>query len=199
MPLTPTTHTSLLFRLCDSEDHDAWVEFVTLYEPVIYRSLRRYGLQDCDARDVMQELLLTVSRNIDRWEPRNQRGSFRGWLRRVTRNLVIHWGKQRGRRAVPAGDCDLQSLLEVLPAANDPDSIEFDRELHRALFQRASQRVQGEVHRATWEAFWETAVSGRSASDTAAKLGMTVAAVRVAKCRVLARVRTAVAEWEEIK
>ena len=86
-----------------------------------------------------------------------------------------------------------------MPAANDPDSIEFDRELRRALFQRASQRVRGEVHRATWEAFWETAVAGKSASDTAAKLGMTVEAVRVAKCRVLARVRTAIAEWEEIK
>ncbi|MGO9111322.1 MAG: RNA polymerase sigma factor [Thermoguttaceae bacterium] len=197
MPLTPTTRASLLLRLCDSEDHEAWVEFVTLYEPVIYRSLRRHGLQDADARDVMQELLLTVSRNIDRWEPRNRRGSFRGWLRRVTRNLVIHWVKQRGRRAMPTGGCDLQSLLDALPAADDPDSIEFDRELQRALFQRASQRVRGEVHRATWEAFWETAVVGKSAADTAAKLGMTVTAVRVAKCRVLARVRTVAAEWEE--
>ena len=83
MPFTPTTRASLLLRLCDSEDHEAWVEFVTLYEPVIYRSLRRHGLQDADARDVMQELLLAVSRSIDRWEPGNQRGSFRGWLRRV--------------------------------------------------------------------------------------------------------------------
>jgi len=198
MPLTPTTRPSLLLRICNSEDHEAWVEFVTLYEPVIYRSLRRHGLQDADARDVMQELLLIVSGNIDRWEPKNQRGSFRGWLRRVTRNLVIHWVKQRGRRAVPAGDCDLQSLLDALPAANDPDSIEFDGELHRALFQRASQRVRSEVHRSSWEAFWETAVIGKSAADTAAKLGMTVTAVRVAKCRVLARVRTVVAEWEKM-
>jgi RNA polymerase sigma factor (sigma-70 family) len=197
MPLTPTTRASLLLRLCDSEDHEAWVEFVTLYEPVTYRLLRQHGLQDADARDVLQELLLTVSRSIDRWEPRKQHGSFRGWLRRVARNLVIHWLKQRPRRAVPAGDCDLQSLLDVLPAANDPDSIDFDRQLHRALFQRASERVRGEVHRATWEAFWETAVAGKSAAETAAKLGMTVAAVRVAKCRVLARVRAAVAEWEK--
>ncbi len=154
-------------------------------------------MQDADARDVMQELLLAVSRSIDRWEPRSQRGSFRGWLRRVARNLVINWLKQHGRRAVPAGDCDLQSLLDALPAADEPDSVEFDRELHRALFHRAGQRVRGEVHRATWEAFWETAVAGKSAAEAAAKLGMTVGAVRVAKCRVLARVRTAVAEWEK--
>ncbi len=123
MPLTPTTRASLLLRLCDSEDHEAWVEFVTLYEPIIYRLMRQNGLQDADARDVMQELLLTVSRSIDRWEPR-EGGSFRGWLRRVARNLVIHWLKQRGRQAVAAGDGDLQSLLG--PAARRRRSG-FDR------------------------------------------------------------------------
>jgi RNA polymerase sigma-70 factor (ECF subfamily) len=181
-------------RLCDSEDHEAWVEFVTLYEPIIYRLMRQNRLQDADARDVMQELLLTVSRCIDRWEPR-EGGSFRGWLRRVARNLVIQWLKQRGR-AGQAGHGDLQSLLDVLPAADDPDSLEFDRQLHRALLQRASERVRCEVQPATWQAFWDTAVIGKSAADTATKLGMTVAAVRVAKCRVLARVRSAVAEME---
>src|SRR6516164_7838440 len=103
MTLTPTTRASLLLRLCDSEDHEAWVEFVTLYEPVIYRSLRQRGMQDADARDVMQDLLLAVSRSIDRWESRAGQGSFRGWLRRVARNLTVNWMKQRGRRPVPAG------------------------------------------------------------------------------------------------
>ncbi len=199
MPPTPTTRASLLLRLCDSADHEAWVEFVTLYESVIYRSLRQHGLQDADARDVMQELLLAVSRSIDRWEPGRQRGTFRGWLRRVARNLVVNWLKRRGRQAVTAGGCDLPSLLDVLPAADDPDSIQFDRELRRALFHRAGQQVRGEVQRQTWDAFWETAVVGMSPTDAAAKLGMTVGAVRVAKCRVLARLRAAVAQWEDVK
>src|SRR5438445_8049209 len=90
MTLTPTTHASLLFRLRDPQDHDAWVEFVSLYEPVAYRLLRRHGLQDADARDVMQELFMAVSRSIDHWDPAKERGSFRGWLRRVARNLVIN-------------------------------------------------------------------------------------------------------------
>lgn len=196
MPITPTTRASLLLRLCDSEDHEAWVEFVNLYEPVIYRALRQRGLQDADARDVMQELLLAVSRSIDRWQPRKPSGSFRSWLGRVTRNLVVNWLKQRGRRTVPAGGSDLKSLLDMLPAADDPDSIEFDRELRRVLFHRAGERVRGEVQRATWEAFWETAVMGTSVADAASKLGMSAEAVRVAKCRVLARVRAVVAEWE---
>jgi RNA polymerase sigma-70 factor, ECF subfamily len=69
MTLTPTTRASLLFRLRDSRDHEAWVEFVALYEPVAYRLLRRHGLQDADAREVMQDLFMAVSRSIDRWDP----------------------------------------------------------------------------------------------------------------------------------
>jgi RNA polymerase sigma-70 factor (ECF subfamily) len=197
MPLNPTTRASLLLRLRDSEDHEAWVEFVTLYEPVIYRSLRQRGLQDADARDMMQDLLLAVSRNIDRWEARAGQGSFRGWLRRVARNLTVNWLKQRGRRPALSGGGDLQAMLDALPAADDPDSIEFDRELRRAVFHRAALRVEGEVRTTTWQAFWETSVNGVSAEETAKKLGMTPGAVRVANCRVLARLRAAVAEMEE--
>jgi RNA polymerase sigma-70 factor (ECF subfamily) len=196
MSVTPTTRASLLLRLCNSEDHEAWIEFVTLYEPVIYRFLRRRGLQDADARDVMQELLLTVSRSIGRWDPTKDRGSFRGWLRRIARNLVINWLKQRGRHVGATGGSDLQAMLEMVPAANEPDTVEFDRELRRALFHRASERVRGEVQAATWQAFWETAIVGTSSADAAMKLGMTVGAVRVAKCRVLARLQAAVRELE---
>ena len=174
------------------------MEFVTLYEPVVYRLLRRHGLQDVDARDVMQELFLAVSRGIQRWDPDKERGSFRGWLRRVVRNLVVNWLKSRQRRDV-AGGSDLHALLERLPAADSQETVEFDRELRRARFQRAAQRVQGEVHESSWQAFLETSVIGMSAVDAAIKLGMTPGAVRVANCRVLARLRTAVAEPEEQK
>jgi RNA polymerase sigma-70 factor, ECF subfamily len=199
MTLTPTTRASLLLRLCDSEDHEAWVEFVTLYESALYRLRRRHGLQDADARDVMQYLLLGMSRSVDRWNPSKEFGSFRGWLRCVARNLVINWLKQRGRRIVATGGADVQAMLNLLPAADEPDTVDFDRELRRAMFHRAGERVRNEVHRATWEAFWETAVVGTSPADAAAKLKMTVGAVRVAKCRVLARLRAALTELEKTK
>jgi RNA polymerase sigma factor (sigma-70 family) len=93
MTPTPTTRASLLFRLRDSQDHEAWVEFVEIYEPAVYRQLRKCGLQDADARELMQELFVAVNRQIARWELAKERGSFRGWLRRVTRNLVINWRK----------------------------------------------------------------------------------------------------------
>src|SRR5580698_3709444 len=103
MTPTPTTRASLLLRLRDSQDHEAWIAFVSLYEPLIYRLLRRHGLQDADARDNTQELFLAVRRSIDRWDPAKERGSFRAWLRKAARNLVINWLKQRERRVLATG------------------------------------------------------------------------------------------------
>jgi RNA polymerase sigma factor (sigma-70 family) len=197
MTLTPSTHASLLFRLRDRQDHEAWVEFVTLYEPVVYRLLRRHGLQDADAREVMQELFMAVSRSIDRWDPAKERGSFRGWLRQVVRNLVINWLNQRQRRVTAVGGSDLQSMLNMLPDASGPETAEFDQALRRAEFQRAAAQVRTEVQQATWQAFWETSIVGTSPADAAKKLGMSVGAIRVAKCRVLARLQAAVNEMEK--
>jgi RNA polymerase sigma-70 factor (ECF subfamily) len=139
----------------------------------------------------MQDLFLAVSRNIDRWDPA-KRGSFRGWLRRVARNLVINWLKQPQRRFKATGGSDFQSMLDMLPDDSGPETVEFDQELRRALFQRAAEQVRGEVQPETWQAFWETSIAGTSPADAAKKLAMSVGAVRVAKCRVLARLQAAV-------
>jgi RNA polymerase sigma factor (sigma-70 family) len=194
MTTTPTTRASLLLRLCNPRDHEAWVEFVSLYEPVIYRMLRRTGLQEADALEVTQDLFLAVNRNIERWEPGREHGSFRGWLRRVTRNLVVSWVRRRSRE-VATSPIDLDSLLQT--PVDGPDSDGFDRELRRAFFHQASKQVREEVRPQTWEAFWEVAVTGTSTADTASKLGMTVGAVRVAKCRIVARLRDLVATMEK--
>jgi RNA polymerase sigma-70 factor (ECF subfamily) len=196
MTLSPTTRASLLLRLRDRQDHEAWLEFVTLYEPVVYRLLRRHSLQDADAREVMQELFMAVSRNIDRWDPAKERGSFRGWLRQVARNLVVNWLKQRQRHAIARGGSDFQAMFDGLPDDSGSETVQFDQALRRAMFQRAAEEVRGEVQQATWHAFWETGILGTSAADAAKKLGMTVGAVRVAKCRVLARLQAAVHEME---
>jgi RNA polymerase sigma-70 factor (ECF subfamily) len=196
MTLTPTTRASLLLRLRDPGDHEAWVEFVSLYEPVMYRVLRRAGLQDADALEMLQELFLAVNRNIGRWEQGAEHGSFRGWLRRVTRNLVVSWVR-RQRRQMTTSFTDLDALLESSPVVDGPETDEFDRELRRAMFHVASERVRGEVRPQTWQAFWEVAVSGTSVAETAIKLEMTAGAVRVAKCRIIARLREVVAEMEK--
>jgi RNA polymerase sigma-70 factor (ECF subfamily) len=115
----------------------------------------------------------------------------------VARNLVVNWLRQRQRRVTAAGGSDMQAMLNMLPDDALPETVEFDQELRRSLFQRAAEQVRGEVQPATWQAFWETGIVGTSPADAAKKLGMTVGAVRVAKCRVLARLQAAVHEMEK--
>jgi RNA polymerase sigma factor (sigma-70 family) len=193
----PTTRPSLLFRLRDPLDHEAWVEFVTLYEPVVYRLLRRHGLQDADAREVMQEVFLAVNRSIERWNPEKEHASFRSWLSRVARNLMVNLMVRRNRGEVATGDSKLMSMLDQLPALSGPESTEFDLELGRAQFRGAADRVQRQVQPSSWQAFWDICVTGASAEEVATKLGMHVGAVRVAKCRVLARLRVEITRIEQ--
>lgn len=197
MTATPTTRAGLLLKLRDPSDHEAWVEFVALYEPAIYRLLRKSGLQDADALELMQELLVAVSRSVDRWEPGREYGSFRGWLRRVTRNLVVTWIRRRKRNLATAA-LDLDALLIAEETPEGEESRQFDGEVRRSLFQRASEQVRAEVQERTWAAFWEVAVRGREVEEVAKTLGLTAGAVRVAKCRVIARLRAAVETLKEV-
>ena len=196
MTLPPSTRASLLIRLRDPRDHEAWVEFVSIYEPAIYRLLRRNGLQDADTLELMQELFLALSRSIERWDLSRERGSFRGWLRRVARNLVLNFLKHRQYQPVALGGSNWERMLYELPAGEDPGTEGFDRELRRQMFRQAADQVRPDVHPSTWQAFWETAVCEESIAATATKLGMSVGAVKVAKCRVLARIRVAVKSME---
>lgn len=72
----PDTRRSLLVRLREPTDDVAWAEFIEIYDPLVYRLARRRGLQDADARDLCQEVLRTVARAIDRWDPNPKKEHF---------------------------------------------------------------------------------------------------------------------------
>jgi RNA polymerase sigma-70 factor (ECF subfamily) len=192
----PTTRASLLYRLRDSQDHEAWEEFVEIYELAIYRHLRKCGLQDADARELLQDLLVAVSRQISKWELSKERGSFRGWLRQVARNLVINWMKNGQRRIVAFGGPESQPVFDDLVTSDCPESAEFDRELRRSVFQRAAEVVRQEQSTKAWQAFWDIAVIGKTPTAVSREIGMSCGAARVAKCRILARLKEVVSELE---
>ena len=73
----PETRPSLLIRLRDTRDDQAWAEFTAIYEPVIYRMSKTRGLQDADAREVVQEVLMSVATAMERFDV-SAAGSFRG-------------------------------------------------------------------------------------------------------------------------
>jgi RNA polymerase sigma-70 factor (ECF subfamily) len=185
----PITRPSLLLRLRDAADGQAWGQFVELYGPLIYGFARKHGLQDADAADVMQEVLRSVAGAARRLEYDPQRGSFRGWLFTVVRNKLRNFWARQGRHERGQGDTTAQNLLEEQPAPAEDPEAQWDREYEQQLFAWAAEQIQGGFEEKTWQAFWQTAVEGQSAGRVAEALGMSVGAVYIAKSRVLTRLR----------
>jgi RNA polymerase sigma factor (sigma-70 family) len=182
----PATRDSLILRLRDPADATAWREFVALYEPLVYRLARRKGLQDADARDLCQEVLVNVSRAVDRWDP--DCGTFRGWLSRIARNLLVNF-LTRQNHPRGSGATSVQELLEAQPAADPSATAAFEAEYRRRVFWWCADAIEGEFTPSTWQAFWQTAVGGRIPKAVAAELGLSIGAVYIARSRILARFR----------
>ena len=189
MQESPATRASLLVRLRDGGDAGAWREFVHLYAPIIYGFARKRGLQDADAADLMQEVLRSVSLAAKRLEYDPARGSFRGWLFTVTRNKVFNFLESRSRRVLGSGDSRVQQRLEQQADSDGALSAEWEANYQRTMANQAMERVKGEFQAATWNAFIQTAVEGRTPAQVASRLGLSVGAVYVAKSRVIARLR----------
>jgi RNA polymerase sigma-70 factor (ECF subfamily) len=192
----PETRQSLLLRLGARSD-DAWAEFLTIYEQAIRNFCRAKGLQDADARDVTQNVLAAVAQRVDRWDADPTKGTFRGWLFTVARNIVVDSLVDRGRQATAGGQSRIAELLTELPDSRDADASAFWLEYRRLMFQRVAEQVKREVRESTWEAFWMTTIGGQKPEQVAAELGVSVGSVYTAKCRVVARIRARIAELDE--
>ena len=194
MATTPETRNSLILRLRDRQNAEAWREFVGIYEPLIYRIGRRRGLQHADAAELVQRVMLAVTRAVDRWEPDPAKGRFRTWLFRIAHNEIC---KQLSARRVPGtGDSRIHTLLQRQPSP-DESAQELALEYHRSVFRWAAQQIERQVQPRTWLAFWRTAVDGQPVESVARELELSKGAVYVARSRVMARLRTVVQRYEE--
>lgn len=199
MDASPSTRYSLLLRIQDPRDHAAWEEFAALYEPLVYNIARRKGLQDADARDLVQEVFRAVAGAARRWTPDPERGSFRGWLYTIARNRLVNALRTERRHGRAAGGSNVQRLMELAPDANGhgnehDDELEIDIEYRRRLFLAAARSIESDFSRSTWQAFWQTAVLSREVAAVADELGLTNGAVYIARSRVLARLKRRVQE-----
>ncbi len=193
----PDTRESLILRLPDKNDVQAWDEFVTIYRPLVYRLARAKGLQAADADELVQEVLVAVSRAVSRWEPDADRGRFRDWLFRISRNLMINYLTRKKHLPLGSGDSGIEQLLHTQADRFTKQSNFFDIEYQREVFRLVAADVSSEVSERIWQAFWRSSVENQSIESVASQLGMSSGAVYIARSRVMARLRRAAAKFLE--
>jgi RNA polymerase sigma-70 factor (ECF subfamily) len=182
------TSLTLLQRLRANEP-EAWRAMVQLYSPLICHWCARGGVRGPDVDDVLQDVLREASSHLADFRRERAGDTFRGWLRGITRHMVGLHFRRRGRHPQAGGGTNAFSKLQEIaddstsPEEDDP-SAEVD-----GLYRRAMNLIRGEFEEKTWRAFWQTVVDGRSPVDIAAEMGVTPAAVRKAKSRVLLRLK----------
>jgi RNA polymerase sigma-70 factor (ECF subfamily) len=192
----PSTRVSLLVRLGDPQDEAAWTQFVDLYAPLVYGYARKQGLQDADAADLAQDVLLSVAGAVGRLEYDPARGSFRSWLFTIVRRKLSNRRRSMRTRREGINGARADQFLEQLPAPQE-EQDQWEAEWEQGLFAWACEQVRMDVSAKTWQAFWRTAVDGEPGKKVAADLGLSVTAVYHCRSRILARLKELVGSVQE--
>jgi RNA polymerase sigma-70 factor, ECF subfamily len=193
-----TTSRSLLVQLKDGQPA-AWERLTSLYAPLVYHWCRTMHLPEQDMADVFQQVFQSVALHIQEFHKDRPGDTFRHWLRTITRNKVRDHFRRSARQAQAAGGTDAQIYFSQLAAL--PDGEEADeRDAHdeegevRQLLRGALEQIREQVHPQTWQAFWKVVVEGKTPGEVGEELGMRPGTVRVAKSRVLSRLRSELGE-----
>jgi RNA polymerase sigma-70 factor (ECF subfamily) len=182
------TSPSLLVRV-QTNQAGAWERLVDLYAPLVYHWCKRGGLSPEDSADVFQEVFRALAAHIAGFRRDRAGDTFRGWLRTITRNKIRDHFRRQEDRPRAAGGTDAQLQLLAVPETGPADDDADEANLVHAQVRRALEALRGEFEERTWRAFWAVQIDGRDTAAVGAELGMTAAAVRKAKLRVLRRLR----------
>ncbi len=191
-----STSSTLLMRIRDVSDSDAWGQFLERYMPRIYAWCRRYQLQESDASDVTQDVLTKLLHAMRSFEYDASRGSFRGWLKTVTNNAIRDFlGEQTGSDR-GSGDT---LMLDRLAAIQAPDALAdlahtIEAEAEQELLHAAEAIVRARVQPQTWRAYELTSKLHMKPQEAAAEIGMPVSEVYVARSRVIKWLREEVSK-----
>ena len=189
----PTSLT--LLQRAQGRDERAWQHLVTLYEPLVWHWCQRLGVERQDVPEVAQEVFFAIFGALPEFR-RQRTGSFRTWVREIARHKVLDYFRRR-KQSIPAvgGTAAFERLHEV-PDPVGADGTD-DAEEVAGLYRRALDLVRSEFESRTWHAFWRCAIDGHPTDAVAGELQMTPVAVRIAKSRVLARLREEAGELLE--
>jgi RNA polymerase sigma-70 factor (ECF subfamily) len=194
-PSTSTSTSRSLLARVKADDARSWDRLISLYAPLAYRWCQRLGLPEQEIADVLQDVFHAVAAHIAGFRKEREGDTFRGWLRTITRNKVNDHFRRLGREPGGAGGTVAQLRLARVPDAAPPaEDDSSEGRADRGLFGRAIELIRAEFEDRTWRAFWLSAVEGRAPSEVAAELEMSPGAVRVAKSRVLRRLREELGE-----
>jgi RNA polymerase sigma factor (sigma-70 family) len=190
------TSPSLLMRLALSpRDDNAWADFVKNYGTQMYNWCRRWGLQDADAQDVTQRVLLTLSQRLPSFQyDRSKR--FRGWLRTIAHNAWLRFVQERQGSAHGSGDSQAQAMLESAEARDDL-ARRLEEEFDLELLQTAMAAVRLRVKPSTWEAFHMLAIEHKSGTEAALVLGVSEDLVFKARSNVTKLIREEMQKMED--
>ena len=192
----PDTRPSILIRLRDHSDREAWRYFEEVYRGVIARAAVRYGIQEADAADLSQDVLLRVSRAIDRYEYESHDARFRTWLGHVIRSAIAdHYRAQP--RDQGSGLTEIQDQLAELADDEGQFDALIDQERRGEIFRWAAKRIRGEFAESSWLAFWRTVVEQRPINQVAQELDRSVGAVYTSRSRIMRRLREEVCLFDE--
>lgn len=185
----PDTSLSLLYRAQDSSDRESWNQLVALYVPLLQNWLRRYDVQSSDADDIIQEVLIALSKQLPSFEHSGRDGAFRKWLRLTLVHRLKGYWKTRGRLPSAQGGSDPQRMLAEL---EDPATVIteiWNRDHDRHVLRQTLAKIQPRFASTTWQAFYAATVEGTPAKEIAKNLGISANSVFVAKSRVLSHLR----------
>ena len=191
----PETRHSLILQIQDPTNQEAWDAFTQIYRPVVYRLARGRGLQDADADDLTQQVLMSVARAIPDWQ-RQPNTRFRHWLSRIARNAILN-ALTRNRQQVGVGGSDFLKSINNVPECSNDLETQLNYEYQRQLYRRAAEIVRESVNEDTWLAFLHTVVEGESTAVVAVRLGKTIGNVHAARSRLMRRLQTVVRELME--
>src|SRR5262245_29373154 len=185
----PETSVSLLERLRLHPDAPSWQRLVDLYTPLIRSWLLRHGLQASDADDLVQDVMGILVRELPNFQHEHRAGAFRRWLRGITINrLRVFWRYRRGNPQA-VGGTDFGEVLNQLEDPASGLSRLWDEEHDRHVAHRMLELIESDFEPATWQAFRLLVIEGKRTAAVATELGLTPNAVRIAKSRVLSRLR----------